>query len=183
MVLLHSLFLQVIVGTFLIDSKKDVNTGVKVKAFAVLPPGCHHQVMNVGFRSIVGSSVRNLIRGNDLQQQAIRGSHFMIQGLHGFTDWRGGPDAKSTSAGAYEFDGYDIFEGTETSFCFAGSGGCAAQQHKMGDYDQIRDEALFLRFESCFRLRKTCILHNYISTLFVSLFCLQCAPYIRDDGL
>ncbi|KAK9911259.1 hypothetical protein M0R45_035180 [Rubus argutus] len=119
---------KVIVGTFLIDSKKDVNTCVKVKDSAVLPPGCHHQVTNVGFRSAVGcSSIRNGL-GNDVQQQAIRGSHFMIQALHGFTDWRGGPDARSTVAVAYEL---------------TGSGGCAAQQHKMGDYDQIRDEGLF----------------------------------------
>lgn len=111
------MLLQVIVGTFLIDSKKDVNTGVKVKASAVLPPGCHHQVKNVGFRSAVGcSSVRNMVWGNDVQQQAIRGSHFMIQALHGFTDWRGGPDARSTVAGAYELTGMIYLEGLKRVF-------------------------------------------------------------------
>ncbi|XP_062004984.1 AT-hook motif nuclear-localized protein 14 [Rosa rugosa] len=111
---------QVIVGTFLIDNKKE-------KVEASMPrmpsPGGGASMMNVGFRSTVDSSGRNMVRANDEQQQAIGGSHFMIQGMHGSTDWRTGPDARST--GAYEL---------------AGRGGRAAHQSpENGDYDQIPD--------------------------------------------
>ncbi|KAK9919488.1 hypothetical protein M0R45_028079 [Rubus argutus] len=118
---------QVIVGTFLIDNKKDVNTGVKVEAPAprMPSPGGGAPMMNVGFRSAVDSSGRNMVRGNDDQQQAIGGSHFMIQGMHGSTDWRAGPDARNTGAVTYEL---------------TGRGGRAVHQSpENGDYDQIPD--------------------------------------------
>lgn len=105
------MYLQVIVGTFLIDNKKDVNTGVKVEAPAprMPSPGGGAPMMNVGFRSAVDSSGRNMVRGNDDQQQAIGGSHFMIQGMHGSTDWRAGPDARNTGAVTYELTGMICF--------------------------------------------------------------------------
>ncbi|PRQ41746.1 putative PPC domain-containing protein [Rosa chinensis] len=110
---------QVIVGTFLIDNKKEK---VEVSMPRMPSPGGGASMMNVGFRSTVDSSGRNMVRAND-EQQAIGGSHFMIQGMHGSTDWRTGPDARST--GAYEL---------------AGRGGRAAHQSpENGDYDQIPD--------------------------------------------
>ncbi|XP_004302074.1 PREDICTED: putative DNA-binding protein ESCAROLA [Fragaria vesca subsp. vesca] len=116
---------QVIIGTFLIDNKNDVNTGVKMEvSIPRLPsPVGGTSMMNVGFRSAVNSSGRNMVRANDEQQQAIGGSHFMTQGMHGSADWRAGPDVRST--GAYEL---------------AGIGGHAAHQSpENGDYDQIPD--------------------------------------------
>ncbi|XP_050382680.1 AT-hook motif nuclear-localized protein 14 [Argentina anserina] len=116
---------QVIVGTFLIENKSDVNTGAKVEvSIPRLPsPGDGAPMMNVGFRSTMNSSGRNMVRANDEQQQAFGGSNFMIQGMHGSADWRTGPDARSS--GAYEL---------------AGRGGRAAHQSpENGDYDQIRD--------------------------------------------
>lgn len=96
---------QVIIGTFLIDNKNDVNTGVKMEvSIPRLPsPVGGTSMMNVGFRSTVNSSGRNLVRANDEQHQAIGGSHFMTQGMHGSADWRAGPDVRST--GAYELAG------------------------------------------------------------------------------
>lgn len=63
---------------------------------------------NLGFRPAVDPSGRNPIRGND-DQQAIGGSHFMIQprGMHVTpsrpTEWRPSPDARSTAG--YELTG------------------------------------------------------------------------------
>ncbi|EXB93201.1 hypothetical protein L484_024539 [Morus notabilis] len=101
---------QVIVGTFLIDTKKDINAGVKGDASGInLPsPVGVTSPSSVGFRSAVDPSGRNAVRGND-EQQAIGGSHFMIQprGMHVTpsrpTEWRPGPDARST--GGYELSG------------------------------------------------------------------------------
>ncbi|BFG37193.1 hypothetical protein CerSpe_234670 [Prunus speciosa] len=116
---------QVIVGTFMVDAKKDVTPGVKGDASATKLPTAG-EMMNVSFRSAVDSSGRTLVRGND-DQQAIGGSHFMIQGMHVApsrpTDWRGGPDARGT--GAYELTGR--------------AGRAAHQSPENGDYDQIPD--------------------------------------------
>ncbi|KAB2629893.1 DNA-binding protein ESCAROLA [Pyrus ussuriensis x Pyrus communis] len=116
---------QVIVGTFQIDAKKDATAGVKGDASAAkLPsPG---EMMSGGFRSTLDSSGRPLVRGNE-DQQPMGGSHFMLQGMHVApsrpTDWRGGPDARGT--GAYEL---------------TGRGGRAPHQSpENGDYDQIQD--------------------------------------------
>ncbi|KAF2307016.1 hypothetical protein GH714_023308 [Hevea brasiliensis] len=71
---------QVIVGTFLLDNKKDVNTGVKVDASASKLPSAvgGASISNIGFRSPVDSSSgRNPIRGND-DPPAMGGNPFMI---------------------------------------------------------------------------------------------------------
>lgn len=89
----------------MVDAKKDVTPSVKGDASATKLPTAG-EMMNVSFRSAVDPSGRTLVRGND-DQQAIGGSHFMIQGMHVApsrpTDWRGGPDARGT--GAYELTG------------------------------------------------------------------------------
>ncbi|KAL2954635.1 hypothetical protein AAZX31_19G234900 [Glycine max] len=92
---------QVIVGTFFIDNKKDNGAGLKGDASASkLPSPVSEPVSSLGFRQSVDSSSGNPIRGND-EHQAMDGSHFMIQqlGLHGTpprsTDW-GRPDSRNT---------------------------------------------------------------------------------------
>ncbi|KAL5768169.1 hypothetical protein ACOSQ2_014952 [Xanthoceras sorbifolium] len=121
---------QVIVGTFLIDTKKDCSASLKNDASSSkLPsPVGGASVSSVGFRSPVDSSGRNPVRGND-DYQPIGGSHFMIQpcGMNVTpsrpTEWRSGLDARS-SAG-FEMQGR------------AGHG--AHQSPENGDYDQIPD--------------------------------------------
>ncbi|XP_041017546.1 AT-hook motif nuclear-localized protein 14 [Juglans microcarpa x Juglans regia] len=99
---------QVIVGTFLFDTKKDINAGVKgdTSASKMPSPVGGAAVSSIGFRSAIDSSGRNSVRGND-EPQAIGGSHFMIQGMQMTTsrptDWRVGPDARS--AAVYELTG------------------------------------------------------------------------------
>ncbi|KAK9292051.1 hypothetical protein L1049_020005 [Liquidambar formosana] len=101
---------QVIVGTFLIDTKKDVGAGVKGDASAnQLPsPVGGVSVSSGGFRPAVESSGRIPGRGSD-DHQNISSSHFMVQprGMHMTpsrpTDWRAGPDARSS--GSYELTG------------------------------------------------------------------------------
>ncbi|GMN25644.1 hypothetical protein TIFTF001_001005 [Ficus carica] len=121
---------QVIVGTFLIDTKKDANAGVKGDASGIKLPSAVGVTSpsNLGFRPAVDPSGRNPIRGND-DQQAIGGSHFMIQprGMHVTpsrpTEWRPSPDARSTA-------GYEL----------TGRAGLAPHQSpENGDYDQIPD--------------------------------------------
>ena len=92
---------QVIVGTFFIDNKKDTGAGVKGDISASkLPSPVGEPVSSLGFRQSVDSPSGNPIRGND-EHQAMGGSHFMIQqlGLHGTpprsTDW-GHPDSRNT---------------------------------------------------------------------------------------
>ncbi|KAL2345842.1 hypothetical protein Fmac_007127 [Flemingia macrophylla] len=101
---------QVIVGTFFIDNKKDTGAGVKGDASASkLPSPVNEPVSSLGFRQSVDSSGGNPIRGND-EHQAMGGSHFMIQqlGLHGTppraTDW-GRPDSRNTG---FELTGVDL---------------------------------------------------------------------------
>ena len=85
---------QVIVGTFMLDTKKDVNAGMKVDASAgrMASPVGGASVSSIGFHSAVDSS----------------GSHFMIQprAMHVTTsrptDWRGGP------AAGYELTGINF---------------------------------------------------------------------------
>ncbi|KAB2049606.1 hypothetical protein ES319_A13G188400v1 [Gossypium barbadense] len=76
---------QVIVGTFVIDDKKDVSAGAKGD------PVGGASVSNVGFRSAFETSGRNPIGGNDdhhHHHQSFGGSHFMMQpqGMH-MTSW------------------------------------------------------------------------------------------------
>ncbi|KAK3200716.1 hypothetical protein Dsin_024131 [Dipteronia sinensis] len=121
---------QVIVGTFLIDTKKNVSTGLKNDASgSKLPsPIGGTSVSSVGFRSPVDSSGRNPVRLND-DYQPIGGSHFMIQsgGMNITpsrpTEWRSSLDARSSTG--FEMPGR------------AGHG--AHQSPENGDYDQIPD--------------------------------------------
>ncbi|KAA8534631.1 hypothetical protein F0562_032110 [Nyssa sinensis] len=107
---------QVIVGTFLIDTKKDLTAGVKGDtSVSKLPsPVAGASVSNVGFP----------VRGND-DHQSIGGSQFMIQprGISmspsQSTDWRGGTDTRSNA-------NYDL----------AGRAAFGAQQSpENGDYE------------------------------------------------
>ncbi|KAM7526726.1 hypothetical protein LguiA_016628 [Lonicera macranthoides] len=109
---------QVIVGTFQMDTKKD---SVKVDASAgrLASPVGGEPVPNVGFLSAVDSS------GN---QHNLGGSQYMIQprGMPPVTtDWRTGTDSRNNNVG-YEFTGR------------IGPGG-GHQSPENGDYEQIRD--------------------------------------------
>lgn len=110
---------QVIVGTFVIDTKKDVVAGVKadVSASQMSSPVGGTSVSSVGFRSALG--------GQDDHQ-----SPFMIQPRQMQmtsprpTDWRGGPDSRSS--GSYELTGR------------AGHGAHQSPENN-GEYDNIPD--------------------------------------------
>ncbi|KAK7337961.1 hypothetical protein VNO77_18555 [Canavalia gladiata] len=119
---------QVIVGTFFIDTKKDTSSGVKGDTSASkLPSPVGEPVSSLGFRQTVDSSSGNPIRGND-EHQALGGSHFMIQqlGLHATpsrsTDWGGRPDSRNT--------GFELTGRT---------GHGAHQSPENGGYEQIPD--------------------------------------------
>ncbi|KAK8589535.1 hypothetical protein V6N13_088361 [Hibiscus sabdariffa] len=114
---------QVIVGTFMIDNKKDSSANAKGDASgSKLPsPVAGTSVSNVGFHSAFEASGRNPINTND-DHQSFGGSHFMMQaqGLHLAprpTDWRTGLDDRT----AFELTGK------------AGHG--AHQSPENGDYD------------------------------------------------
>ncbi|KAF8394309.1 hypothetical protein HHK36_020516 [Tetracentron sinense] len=95
---------QIIVGSFVIDTKKDVSSGLKADASANnLPsPVVGVSVSSIGFQSAPDSSTRMSVRGNE-DPQNIGGNHFMPQpwGMHVMpsrsTDWRGGLDARSSA--------------------------------------------------------------------------------------
>ena len=97
---------QVIIGTFVIDTKKDVSGGVMVEASAHQLPS-HAGGASVGFRSAVDSSGRIPVGGNE--DQTIGSSHFMIQprAIHMApsrqTDWTGAPNART--GGGYDLTG------------------------------------------------------------------------------
>lgn len=99
--------LQVIVGSFQIETKKDVNAGLKGDSSGskLTSPVAGASVSSIGFRSPVESYGRNPVRGND-DLQTI-GGHFMLQpcGTHisptRAPEWRGGLDARTTA-------GYDL---------------------------------------------------------------------------
>ncbi|GAU13574.1 hypothetical protein TSUD_346780 [Trifolium subterraneum] len=119
---------QVIVGTFFIDNKKDTSAGGKGDASAgKLPSPIGESPSNLGYRQTVDSSSGNPMRGND-EHQAMGGSHFMIQqlGLHATpprsTDWGSHPDSRHA--------GYDISGRT---------GHGSHQSPENGGYDQIPD--------------------------------------------
>ncbi|XVF42260.1 hypothetical protein PTKIN_Ptkin01aG0346500 [Pterospermum kingtungense] len=93
---------QVIIGTFTTENKKDVSAGAKGDASGSKLPSPlggssvsnigGSSVSNVGFRSAFETSGRNQIGGND-DHQSFGGSHFMMQarGMHMAprpTDWR-----------------------------------------------------------------------------------------------
>ncbi|XP_058738702.1 AT-hook motif nuclear-localized protein 14 [Vicia villosa] len=119
---------QVIVGTFSIDNKKDTSGGGKGDASAgKLPSPVGESASSLGFRQTVDSSSGNPMRVND-EHQAMGGSHFMIQqlGLHvtppRSTDWGSHPDSRHT--------GYDLSGRT---------GHGSHQSPENGGYDQIPD--------------------------------------------
>lgn len=98
--------LQVIIGTFVIDTKKDASAGVMGEASAHQLPS-HAGGAAVGFRSSVVSSGRIPVGGNE--DQTIGSSHFLVQppGIHMThsrqTDWMGSPNART--GGGYELTG------------------------------------------------------------------------------
>ncbi|XVE89954.1 hypothetical protein DITRI_Ditri20bG0037700 [Diplodiscus trichospermus] len=98
---------QVIVGTFMIDNKKDVSAGAKGDASGSKLPSSvgGTSVSNVGFRSAFETSGRNPIGGND-DHQSFGGSNFMMQprGMHvapRAADWRTALDDRT----GFEFTG------------------------------------------------------------------------------
>ncbi|KAE8677771.1 AT-hook motif nuclear-localized protein 14 [Hibiscus syriacus] len=85
---------QVIVGTFTINNKKDVSAGAKGDASGSKLPYTvgGNSTSNVAFRSAFETSGRNPIPGND-DYQSFGGSHFVMQprGMHmapRSSDWR-----------------------------------------------------------------------------------------------
>ncbi|XP_050917043.1 AT-hook motif nuclear-localized protein 14 isoform X4 [Lathyrus oleraceus] len=119
---------QVIVGTFSADNKKDTSAGGKVDASAgKLPSPVGESASSLGFRQTVDSSSGNPMRVND-EHQTMGGSHFMIQqlGLHvtppRSTDWGSHPDSRHA--------GYDLSGRT---------GHGSHQSPENGGYDQIPD--------------------------------------------
>ncbi|KAE8725219.1 AT-hook motif nuclear-localized protein 14 [Hibiscus syriacus] len=92
---------QVIVGTFTIDNKKEVSAGAKGDASGSKLPSTvgGTSISNVAFRSAFETSGRNPIAGND-DHQSFGGSHFVMQlrGMHmapRSTDWRISLDDKT----------------------------------------------------------------------------------------
>ncbi|KAE9612000.1 putative PPC domain-containing protein [Lupinus albus] len=93
---------QVVLGTFTIDPKKDASAGIKGDAASskLPPPPVGESVSSFGFGRAVDSSAGNPIRGNE-EHQTIGGSHFMIQqgGMQGTqsrpSDWGGHPDSRN----------------------------------------------------------------------------------------
>lgn len=100
--------MQVIVGTFQVESMKDVSAGLKGDSSGskLASPVAGASVSSVGFRSPIESYGRNPVRGND-DFQTIGGTHFMIQpyGNHvsptQAADWRSSLDTRSSA-------GYDM---------------------------------------------------------------------------
>ncbi|OIW13789.1 hypothetical protein TanjilG_31678 [Lupinus angustifolius] len=100
---------QVVLGTFTIDPKKDASAGIKgdVASSKLPPPPVGESVSSFGFARTVDSSTGNPVRGNE-EQQTIGGSHFMIQqgGMQGThsrpSDWGGHPDSRNV---AFELTG------------------------------------------------------------------------------
>nr|XP_043632098.1 AT-hook motif nuclear-localized protein 14-like [Erigeron canadensis] len=116
---------QVIVGTFSVDSKKEIATIIRSDASINKLPSPNvgsPSVSNLGFLSPPDSSGRN-VGGSD-EQQNIDGYQFMVQNRNmPVGDWRGNNDSRNTA-------GYD----------FSGRVNHGAQQSpKNGDYDHFQD--------------------------------------------
>ncbi|CAN1176710.1 AT-hook motif nuclear-localized protein 14 [Linum perenne] len=123
---------QVIVGTFTLDNKKDASNGVRLDASSPskLPsPVGGSSLSGMSFRSPVESSGRNPSRSND-DHQTMGGSPFMMhnRGMQMAPsrqmDWRSGPDPRAGS-------GYDLTGRT-------GPGG-GHRSPENGNYDQLPD--------------------------------------------
>ncbi|XP_076900712.1 AT-hook motif nuclear-localized protein 14-like [Bidens hawaiensis] len=116
---------QVIVGSFSIESKKESAAIIKTDATAnKLPsPNVGPSVPNLSFLSGPDPSGRNVVTGGD-EQQNVDGYQFMIQNRNvGVSDWRTNNDSRNTA-------GYD----------FSGRLNHGAQQSpKSGDYDRFQD--------------------------------------------
>ncbi|KAK1409739.1 hypothetical protein QVD17_36268 [Tagetes erecta] len=113
---------QVIVGTFSIEGKKENATILKGDASTnKLPPAnVGPSVPNLSFLSGPDASGRNVIVGND-DQQNIDGYQFMIPNRNvPVGDWRTNNDSRNT--GGYDF-----------------SGRLNQQSPKSGDYDRFQD--------------------------------------------
>lgn len=116
---------QVIVGTFAMEGKKEIANVIKVDPSTnKLPsPNVGPSVPNLGFLSPPDPSGRNVVSGND-EQQNIDGYQFMIPNRNlPVSDWRNNNDSRNTS-------GFD----------FSGRVNHGAQQSpKNGDYDRFQD--------------------------------------------
>lgn len=118
---------QVIVGSFAIDAKKETATAIKADAPTtklsspnVGPP----PVPNLGFLSPPDSSGRNVVVSGGDEQQNIDGYQFMIANRPlPINDWRNSSDSRNT--GGYDFSGR-VNHG-------------AHQSPKNGDYDRFQD--------------------------------------------
>lgn len=116
---------QVIVGTFAIDGKKETTTAIKNDASTnQLPsPSVGPPVPNLGFLSPPDSSGRNVVNVND-EQQNIDGYQFMIPNRSlPVNDWRNNNDSRNT--GGYDFSGRVNHGGQ--------------QSPKNGDYDRFQE--------------------------------------------
>ncbi|KAL3564836.1 hypothetical protein D5086_032882 [Populus alba] len=111
---------QVIVGTFVLDNKKD-GSGKGDASGSKLPSPVKASVPSFGFHLPVESSVRNPARGNDDLLTVGGGNPFTMQPstMHLLSartmDWRSSPDVR-TSAG-YDFTGTLTRENACTTFC------------------------------------------------------------------
>jgi hypothetical protein len=99
---------QVIVGTFVLDNKKD-GSGKGDASGSKLPSPVKASVPSFGFRLPVESPVRNPARGNDDLLTVGGGNPFTMQPstMHLLSartmDWRSSPDVRTTAG--YDFTG------------------------------------------------------------------------------
>lgn len=116
---------QVIVGTFAIEGKKESGSVIKGDASTskLSSPNVGPSVPNLSFLSGQDSSGRNVVGGGD-EQQNIDGYQFMIPNRNvPVSDWRSSNDSRNTA-------GYD----------FSGRMNHGGQQSpKNGDYDRFQD--------------------------------------------
>ncbi|KVI06240.1 AT-hook motif nuclear-localized protein 14 [Cynara cardunculus var. scolymus] len=116
---------QVIVGTFATEGKKETTTIIKGDASTskLASPNVGAPVPNLGFLSAPDSSGRNVVGGRD-EQQNIDGYQFMIPNRSvAVSDWRNNNDSRG--GGGYEFSGR-VNHGVH-------------QSPKNGDYDRFQD--------------------------------------------
>ena len=99
---------QVIVGTFVLDNKKD-GSGKGDASGSKFPSPVKASVPSFGFLSPVESSVRNPARGNDDHLTIGGGNPFSMQpsSMHLLSarsmDWRSSPDVRTTAG--FDFTG------------------------------------------------------------------------------
>ncbi|KAF9660840.1 hypothetical protein SADUNF_Sadunf19G0005500 [Salix dunnii] len=108
---------QVIVGTFVLDNKKD-GSGKGDASGSKFPSPVKASIPSFGFRSPVESSVRNPARGNDDHLTIGGGNPFSLQpsSMHLFSarsmDWRSSPDVRTTAG--YDFTGRSVHGGSQS---------------------------------------------------------------------